>query len=88
MRTTLTIEDSIMQRLKEEAYRNGSSLKQVINTALDLGLRHFEEQPPSLAYKLKTFSMGFPPRVNFDKALQIASNLEDEEIGRKLEMRK
>ncbi len=88
MRTTLTIEDSIMKRLKEEAYRNGSSLKQVVNTTLELGLMQLDVQPQPRKYKLKTFSMGFPPKFNMDKALQVISNLEDDEIVRKLEVRK
>ena len=35
-----------------------------------------------------TQAMGLRPGVNLDKALQLASALEDEEIVRKLEVRK
>ncbi|MCP4750662.1 MAG: DUF2191 domain-containing protein [Proteobacteria bacterium] len=88
MRTTLTIDDSLMDRLKEEAHRKGLPLKQVVNEKLELGLRFREEDRQSKPYRQKTFSMGCPPAVDFDKSLQLASELEDDEIVRELEMRK
>ncbi len=45
MRTTLTIEDAIMRQLREKAYNTGLPLKQIVNTALELGLRRFDERP-------------------------------------------
>jgi len=39
-------------------------------------------------YRQKTFRMGFNPEVCLDKALSLASALEDEEIARKLSLRK
>ena len=35
-----------------------------------------------------TYSMGFPPSLNLDKAMQLAGVLEDEETARKLLLRK
>ncbi len=87
MRTTLTIEDSIMQKLKEEAYNSGLPLKQVVNMTLEVGLRNLNKRRQK-KYTLKTYSMGFPKGINFDKVLQTASTLEDDEIIRKLEVRK
>lgn len=88
MRTTLTIDDSIMQQLKKEAHDAGLPLKQVVNTALDLGLRHLHKKQQRRKYKLKTYSMGTPKGINLDKALYVASLLEDDEIIRKTEIRK
>ncbi len=88
MRTTLTIEDSIMQQLREKAHKTGLPMKHIVNTALELGLRRFHKRPRGSRYSLKTYPMGAPRGVNLDKALQAASMLEDEEIVRKLEVRK
>ena len=88
MRTTLTIDDSIMKRLKEEAHQSGLPLKQVVNTALEIGLRNLHQAQQQKKYTLKTHSMGMPRNIDFDKALQIASSLEDTEIFRKLKIRK
>jgi hypothetical protein len=87
MRTTLTVNDNIMQKLKEEAHKTGMPLKQVVNTALEIGLRNFYSKQPK-KYKLKTFSLGAPLIVDIDKALKIATKIEDDEIIRKLEVRK
>ncbi len=88
MRTTLTIEDSIMQQLRERAHKSDRPLKHIINTTLELGLRSLHKRPRGPRYRLKTFSMGAPRAVNLDKALQAAAMLEDEEIVRKMEVRK
>jgi hypothetical protein len=88
MRTTLTIEDYIMRELKEEAHRTGQPMKKVVNEVLRAGLHHLRKPEPGEPYECKTYSMGYPPRVNLDKALNIASALEDEEIIRKLSLRK
>ena len=88
MRTTLTIEDHLAAALKEKAFRSGKSFKQVVNESIARGLE--EERPQTKRkkrYKLKTFDMG-EPYVDLTKALRIAGELEDEEIIRKMELRK
>ncbi len=37
------------------------------------------------AYTNKTYAMGDPARINFDKALTLALSLENQDIVRKLE---
>lgn len=89
MRTTLTIDDDLMRQLKEIAHRQGLPLKQVVNRALRFSLEHFENQRPRQPYRCPTFSMGSPAaHLDLDKALAIAAVLEDEEVARKLELRK
>ena len=88
MRTTLTIEESIMRQLREKAHETGLPLKQIVNTALELGLRRFDERPRGSRYRLKTYPMGVPKGVDLDKALQVASTLKDEEIVRKMAVKK
>ena len=88
MRTTLTIDDYIMRQLKELAHRTGQPLKKVVNDTLRAGLENRRKPGRNRKYRCKTFAMGFPPRMNLDKALEIASALEDNEISRKLALKK
>lgn len=84
MRTTLTIEDQVMHELKEVAHRRRKPLKTVVNEALRQGLKQLRQPVTPKKFRSPTFSLGHPPTINLDKALTIASALEDDEISRKL----
>lgn len=87
MRTTLTLDDALARELKDVAHRRGESFKEVVNRALAEGLRAMKQPARSTPYRPTTYSMG-DARVDLDRALQLASELEAEEIARKLELRK
>lgn len=84
MRTTLTIDDDLMDRLKREATRGRVSLKIVVNRALRGGLDRMQPPARRRRFRQRTFRMGHPPGSPLDKALQLAARLEDEEVARKL----
>lgn len=89
MRTTLTIEDALAKELKELVHRSGRSFKQVVNDALRAGIREGRIANPSRQYRLIPQSMGdIDSRFNLDKALLSSDRLEDEELARKLMLRK
>jgi hypothetical protein len=89
MRTTLTLDDRLAKELKEVAHRAGKPFKVVVNETLREGLRSKRARPPRKPYRLTTFSLGgVIGGLNLDKALAISDAIEDEEIARKLEMRK
>ena len=89
MRTTLTIEDDIARRLKEIAYRSGKSFKSVVNDSLRAGISRGKDVPTARPYRIRPVSMGqVAGPYNLDKALLLADRIEDEEIARKLQMRK
>lgn len=89
MRTTLTIEDSIAKELRELVHRSGRSFKQVVNDALRAGIREGRIANPSRLYRLIPQSMGdVDSSFNLDKALLLGDRLEDEELARKLMLRK
>ena len=87
MRTTLTIDDVLLQDLRRMAKRRGVSLKEIVNQALRRGLAGLEQPPKRARYRGRTFSLG-TPRLDVDKALAVAASLEDEEIVRKVAVRK
>ena len=89
MRTTLTIEDSLAKELKEAAHKSGKSFKEVVNEALRAGLRAKKNSSKAKPYRVKSCSMGGPNRgINLDKALRLADEIENEEIARKVCMKK
>lgn len=88
MRTTLDLEQRLMQRIRRKAIEEHKSLKEVINQALTRGLDEDSartQKPPN--HTLPVFSMG-APLCNLDKALAVADLMEDDAVISKFEMRK
>lgn len=87
MRTTLRIDDELLQQLKEQARQENVSLTRLVNRTLRAGLRRSHSPGRRPRYRETTCSMGVP-RFDPDKALALAATLEDEEVLRKLALRK
>ncbi|HVY78429.1 MAG TPA: hypothetical protein VG898_07990 [Solirubrobacterales bacterium] len=87
MRTTVTLDPDVAAKLKEEMRRRDISFKEALNSSVRRGLES-AERTSSKPYKVRTARMGARPGVNLDKALQLAGELEDAEILRKMALRK
>jgi len=88
MRTTVRVDDELLERLKAQARKENVSLTRLLNRTLKAGLQAGGARPRKQPiYGERTYSMG-APRVALDKALALAAVLEDEEIVRKLALRK
>jgi len=83
VRTTITLEPETEALVKKAMKERNVSFKDVVNDAIQRGLAPATRQRVSLP----SFSMG-PSLVNLDKATQLAGDLEDEEIIRKMSMGK
>lgn len=84
MRTTITLDadtDAAVRRLMRE---RGMTFKQAVNESIRAGVMPRIDAP---GFHTEAVSMGVAS-VSLDKALQIAADLEDEEIIRKLALRK
>ena len=89
MRTTLTIDDQLAAALKDAAHQSNKSFKEVVNETLRAGLAVKKTPGAARSYRLKPVSMGHVAGdFNLDKALALADALEDEELVRKLHMKK
>ena len=89
MRTTLTIDDDIARQLKEIVHRSGRPFKTVVNEALRAGIENNRVADVRKPYRLEPVAMGeVTGSFNLDKALELADHLEDEEVSRKLLLRK
>lgn len=88
MRTTVDIDAVLLKRLRDAAHERGVPLKEVLNGALRRGLEK-GAPPAKRRFRGATFPMGMPTDPHLlDKALSLASTLEDEAIVAKLLMRK
>jgi hypothetical protein len=85
MRTTVTLDDDVARGLEQLQHDRQISFREAINSALRQGLGR---SPKPRRYKMKTYPMGLRPGVNLDKALQVAAELEDQEIIHKLQLGK
>jgi plasmid stability protein len=81
MRTTLTLDDDLAARLRDTAHERGISFKTAVNEAIRNGLEQARRPRP---YRLRARRMG-PPATDLTKATQIAGELEDEELMRRLQ---
>ncbi len=80
MRTTITLDPDVDQLLRRAMRERGATFRDTVNEAIRSGLRPHRVTP----FRQKTVAMGLDPRINWDKALRIASDMEDEEILRKM----
>lgn len=86
MRTTVTLDPDVAAKLKADARNRGISFKEALNGNLRRGLASPEAK--SAPFKVRPRKMGAKPGVNLDKALSLAGRLEDEEVLRKISLRK
>jgi hypothetical protein len=85
MRTTLRIDDDLLEELRKRAHAQRVPLTRLLNQALRQGLA--VKPAKRAAYRERTYSLGVP-RMDVNKALAVSADLEDAEVLRKLAVRK
>ena len=83
-RTTVTLDPDVAEQLKVVARRRDISFKEALNNTVRAGLA--AERGGSRPFKVEARPMG--ALVDLTHALQIAADLEDEEILRKMALGK
>ena len=87
MRTTVTLDPDVEALLRRLMKKRGISFKAALNQAIRDGISRPSPRA-ARGFTLKTFHMGYRPEIALDKALSLAAALEDQEIVRKLSLRK
>jgi hypothetical protein len=84
MRTTITLDPDVEAALRRTMVERGVGLKDAVNEGLRAGLggARTRAQAPG-----RTYHMG-RPLIRLDSALRLAAAMEDEELARKLALRK
>lgn len=80
MRTTVTLDPDAEQIVRRRMRERGMTFKEAINDAIRSGASTGRTPTP---FRTQTAAMG-ESTVNLDRALQLAGELEDEELVRKL----
>ncbi|HZJ05859.1 MAG TPA: hypothetical protein VFD59_10360 [Nocardioidaceae bacterium] len=84
MRTTVTLDSDVEALVSKAMRERGLSFKAAVNEALRRGLVGDDVHEP---YDVATYAMG-RPKANLDRATQLAAELEDEELLRKMHLGK
>lgn len=79
MRTTVTLDDDTLAIIKARMAEQGNSFKEALNDAIRDGAAR---RPAPPAFTTRTADLGVPS-VSLDRALQLAAELEDEELIRR-----
>jgi hypothetical protein len=79
MRTTVTLDDDVLQLIRRRMDEQQVSFKKALNDAIRDGAAG---RPAPRTFTTRTANLGVPT-VNLDRALQIAAELEDEELIRR-----
>ena len=87
MRTTVTLDPDVEQLIRDAMRQRDISFKQALNDAARIGLRGTDSSRPR-KFTQKTFRMGAGQEFRWDKALAVADAIEDEELSRKIALRK
>ena len=75
MRTTLTIDDDLAQRLKAEMRKRGATLKEVVGQLLRRGLD--APVPQKKRFRVKARSLGLRPGINYSKTSEMLAWLDE-----------
>ena len=79
MRTTVTLDDDVVAHLRRLMAQRGISFNVALNDAVRAGA---VDAPAPSKFVTRTADLGVPP-MNMDRALQLAAELEDEELIRR-----
>lgn len=78
MRTTLTLDPDVAERIRQEGRSGKRSQKQIINEALRRGLGCEGELPAAEPFKVKPFRSAFRAGIDLGKLNQLVDELEVE----------
>ena len=77
VRTTLTLDEDVAQKLKSEARRSGRSFRDVVNDMLRRGIESRRRVQPSTPFKVVTRSLGkLRPGLHLDSVSDLLEQIE------------
>ena len=80
MRTTLTIDDDLLDKAKAAATKLRTPFRRVVNEALRTGLQMVEDTPPRIrSYRTRPHKMGLKAGRNLDNIQSLLSQIEGED---------
>lgn len=71
IRVTVTLDDDVVERLKQRSRAQGISLRQTINDVLRTGLLALERPVSQRKFRVEPKHMGVSPGLNYDNISQV-----------------
>jgi len=84
MRTTLTLDDDVSERLNQEMRSSGKGQKALVNEALRLGLGMVSKPKAPIPFRVHPHSFGFKAGIDLDRVNQLVDEMDSEEAARRL----
>jgi hypothetical protein len=81
MRTTLTLDPDVAQKLQAAVSRQKSTLKEVVNTTLRQGFKATAPKAPA-PFRVQARSLGLRPGIDPDKLNQLVDELQAQDFER------
>jgi hypothetical protein len=79
MRTTINLDEDVLQKSREIANRLNRPFRSIINEALRRGLLELEKPTRQRHYKTKARPLGVRPGVNLDNIHELLAQIEGED---------
>jgi hypothetical protein len=79
MRTTLSIDDDVLEKAKAAALKRRLPFRTVINEALRAGLKTLSTPPDAVRYQTKPHKLGLKTGKNLDNIQELLAQIEGEE---------
>ena len=79
MRTTLNIDDDVLDKAKNVSAKFHKPFRQVVNEALRTGLQAVEDPPQTRPYRTRPHKMGLKAGRNLDNIQALLSQIEGED---------
>ncbi len=79
MRTTITIEDDVLDKARELADKLRTPFRQIVNEALRSGLKEVEQHASAQAYRTDPHDMGLKEGRNLDNIQELLAQLDGED---------
>ena len=79
MRTTISIDDDVLERARAVSAKLGIPFKAVVNEAIRTGLDHVEQPANHRQYKTKPHAMGLRSGRNLDNIQELLAQIEVED---------
>jgi len=76
VRTTVTLDQDVAERLKAEVRRSGRSFKAIVNEILRLGLTRRRERKPPSSFTVQARPLGLRPGLDYDRTNELVEHLE------------
>jgi hypothetical protein len=79
MRTTLSIDDDVLEKAKSAAAKTRLPFRTVINEALRAGLKTMAMPPDAVPYRTKPHKLGLKAGKNLDNIQELLAQIEGED---------